>query len=415
MNRDLEDLRTLTVFLHGARIGVITRLAGDRQMLAFDQRYVDDPDRPVLSLSFKGRTGELLTEPRTYAARVPPFFSNLLPEGHLREYLAKRAGVKAEREFFLLAILGSDLPGAVTVWPGSQDDEGPLPASEEEEVLPESDIDRTFRFSLAGVQLKFSAIVESSGGLTIPAGGTGGSWIVKLPSTRFEAVPENEYVILQLARRGGIEVPEARLIDLDAIQGLPGDLGRLDGRALALRRFDRSGSGERIHMEDFAQVFGVFPESKYEGRSYANLAGVIWTECGPESTYEFVRRLAFCVLTGNADMHLKNWSLLYPRSEGPKLSPAYDLLSTVPYLPEDRLALSLGESRSLNTITRDQIRSFADKARLPVDPLWEIVCETSERTMEAWQQLDERTLLPGWIRKAVDRQIKTAGTAILED
>ena len=60
------------------------------------------------------------------------------------------------------------------------------------------------RFSLAGVQLKFSAVMEASGGLTVPAGGMGGSWIVKLPSARFAAVPENEFAMLELARRAGI-------------------------------------------------------------------------------------------------------------------------------------------------------------------------------------------------------------------
>jgi serine/threonine-protein kinase HipA len=59
------------------------------------------------------------------------------------------------------------------------------------------------RFSLAGVQLKFSAVMEASGGLTIPAGGMGGSWIVKLPSNRFASVPENEYTMLALARAVG--------------------------------------------------------------------------------------------------------------------------------------------------------------------------------------------------------------------
>src|SRR5207253_4544770 len=77
------------------------------------------------------------------------------------------------------------------------------------------------RFSLAGVQLKFSAVMEASGGLTVPAGGMGGSWIVKLPSARFAAVPENEFVMLELARRVGIAMPPNRLIDMAKIKGLP--------------------------------------------------------------------------------------------------------------------------------------------------------------------------------------------------
>jgi serine/threonine-protein kinase HipA len=108
---DPSKLNALTVHLGGRRIGVITRLAGDRQLFAFEQDYLDDPHRPTLSLSFKGRSGGIVTSVRPVTRRVPPFFSNLLPEGPLRTYLAEPAGVKAEREFFLLATLGEDLPG----------------------------------------------------------------------------------------------------------------------------------------------------------------------------------------------------------------------------------------------------------------------------------------------------------------
>ena len=117
MKFDPKKLNALSVRLHGNQIGVINRLAGDRQIFAFEQDYIDDPQRPTLSLSFKGRTGGLVTALRPVPRRVPPFFSNLLPEGHLREYLAKLADVNPEREFFLLAVLGADLPGALVVAP----------------------------------------------------------------------------------------------------------------------------------------------------------------------------------------------------------------------------------------------------------------------------------------------------------
>src|ERR1022692_3423777 len=97
MKFDPKKLNALTVRLYGRQIGVITRLAGDRQLFAFEQDYIDDPQRPTLSLSFKGRTGGLVTTLRPVPRRVPPFFSNLLPEGNLREYLAKLAEVNPER------------------------------------------------------------------------------------------------------------------------------------------------------------------------------------------------------------------------------------------------------------------------------------------------------------------------------
>ena len=82
MKFDPKKLNALSVRLHGRQIGVITRLAGDRQLFAFEQDYIDDQKRPTLSLSFKGTTGGLVTAFRPVRRRVPPFFSNLLPEGH---------------------------------------------------------------------------------------------------------------------------------------------------------------------------------------------------------------------------------------------------------------------------------------------------------------------------------------------
>jgi serine/threonine-protein kinase HipA len=399
---DPARLSALSVHLHGRQVGVITRLAGDRQLFAFEQDYLDDSNRPTLSLSFKGRTADIVTFVPPVARRVPPFFANLLPEGPLRAYLAEQAGVNAEREFFLLAVLGEDLAGAAVVTPleghsGAEPDDG----HEREERQ-----DGALHFSLAGVQLKFSAVMEAAGGLTIPAHGVGGWWIVKLPSMQFPSVPENEYVMMELARAVGIAVPAIRLVPLEEIRGLPKNAARLKGNALALERFDRAPGGRRIHMEDFAQVFGLFPERKYQERSYANLAAVLWAETGEEGAYECVRRLVFSMLTGNADMHLKNWSLLYPDGRTPALSPAYDLVATLPYIPGDRMALSFGESKNLNEITKDQVRRFTDTAGLPMKPVWDIVRETVERTVAAWKTLARKELLPADIHGVIDNQIQ---------
>jgi serine/threonine-protein kinase HipA len=409
MSLDLEKIKALAVRLQDQRIGVINRLAGDRQLFSFEQDYIDDPRRPTLSLSYKGQGGAIVTTLRTYVARVPPFFSNLLPEGHLRTYLAAQAGVKPEREFFLLATLGADLPGALVVTPLADDGKGSdLPDAPLHDGREGEPTEPVLRFSLAGVQLKFSAILEAAGGLTIPADGMGGSWIVKLPSAGFPAVPENEFAMLQLARAVGITVPPSRLVSVREIMGLPRDARQLAGNALAVQRFDRGPDGQRIHMEDFAQVFGLFPDDKYTSRSYANIAAVLWAETGEEGTYAFFRRLVFSVLIGNGDMHLKNWSLLYLDGRTPVLSPAYDFVSTVPYIQDEKLGLTFGDSRSLAGITKEQVRRFADTARLPASPLWEIVRDTVARTVEAWKALEARDLLPPGIRAQVDRQIETA-------
>ncbi len=406
MNAEWGDSSALAVYLHGRRIGVINRFAGERHLFAFEQDYVDDPDRATLSLSFKARSGTLITSLRPVTVRVPPFFSNLLPEGHLRGYLAERAGVKPEREFFLLSALGEDLPGAVTVKPLTRD-ESVDRQSRERRVDSASHGTSVLRFSLAGVQLKFSAILAATGGLTIPANGLGGTWIVKLPSSRFPAVPENEFVMLAFARTMGMPVPEIRLVPVGEILGLPRDIGSIEGKALAVRRFDRAPDGSKIHMEDFAQVFGLFPDRKYQRRSYANIAAVLWAEAGPDDAFEFVRRLVFSVLIGNADMHLKNWSLCYPDGRTPVLSPVYDFVSTIPYLPVDRLALGFGGSRRLDRISAEQVRRFADTAGLPVSPVWMLARETVEQAVRIWVKLDAGDLLPASLRAAITRQIET--------
>jgi serine/threonine-protein kinase HipA len=401
-------LNALAVHLHGERIGVINRLAGDFHLFAFEQEYLDNPDRTMLSLSFKGQFGGLVTAVRPVGRRVPSFFSNLLPEGHLRTYLAEQAGVKPDREFFLLAALGADLPGAVTATPfTAEGSSSKKHAKEVEQAYERSLDDNALRFSLAGIQLKFSAVMEASGGLTIPAHGIGGSWIVKLPSTTFSSVPENEYLMLELARAVGIKVPEVRLVPVSKIMGLPEDAAQMRGNALVVRRFDRAGEKQRVHMEDFAQVFGLFPDGKYGRRSYANIAAVLRAEAGEESTYEFVRRLAFSVVIGNGDMHLKNWSLLYPDTRRPVLSPAYDFVSTFVYIPGDKLALSFGGSRSLGEITVDQVRRFADTAHLAVNPVWQIVREVTERTADAWNRMERKELLPSEMQAAIGKQIQS--------
>ncbi len=413
MNFDPKTLNALTVNLYGRRIGVINRLGGDRHLFSFERDYIDDQNRSTLSLSFKGQAGGLVIPTRAVIARLPVFFSNLLPEGHLRDYLAARAGVKPQREFCLLAVLGTDLPGALKVEPMDQPQQGAADEGDNRdqgERVPET----ALRFSLAGVQLKFSAVMEASGGLTIPAGGMGGSWIVKLPSARFPAVPENEYAMMALARAVGIEVPRTELIDIHDIRGLPEDAGIIEGKALAVQRFDRGAGRDPIHMEDFAQVFGLYPDDKYRHRSYANIAAVLWAETGEAGTYEFLRRLVFSVLIGNADMHLKNWSLLYPNRRTPVLSPAYDFVATLPYIPRDELALSFGHSYSLIEITQDQVRRFADTARLPVSPLWPIVTEITGRTVAAWKKLGEKDLLPEKLRTAIGEQVLSVARTIAQ-
>ena len=377
----MADVFVLDVLLHGEPIGTLTRVGGERTLFAFNDAYIHDEARPVLGLGFKDALGELLTEFRPTRTRVMPFFSNLLPEGFLRTYLAERAGVKPVREFFLLWVLGMDLPGAITIKPA--EGEAWPPAANQEGG--DGDLERresVLRFSLAGVQLKLSAVHETGGGLTIPAKGVGGSWIVKLPSREFAGVPENELSMMTLARLIGMNVPAVQLVDVDAIGNMPEGLGNLKGKALAVERFDRLADGSAVHIEDFAQVFGVYPDDKYKRASARNIAQVIAAEGSQADVVELIRRLTFNTLIGNADMHLKNWSLIYADGRNAALAPAYDFLSTIPYIPDDSAALNFSRTKRFDAFSEDELSHLAAKALLPQ----KLVLDTARETVALFHQ-----------------------------
>jgi serine/threonine-protein kinase HipA len=395
----MRNVSVLDVRLYGEPIATLTHLQGGRTIFAFTDAYIEDDRRPTLSLSFKDSLGGLVTKFRPYNLVVPPFFSNLLPEGPLRKYLADRASVKPSREFFLLWMLGRDLPGAVTVYPGEGDESPPEDDHPVQEARPNA-----LRFSLAGVQLKFSAIKNAGkeGGLTIPAEGAGGSWIVKLPSQQYAGVPENEFSMMTIAAMMGMDVPEIQLVGLDAVDGLPEGVGELRGQAMAIERFDRTVDGP-VHIEDFAQVFGVLPDLKYDKGNYKMIGRVLGIETGDAGVAEYIRRLVFSALIGNGDMHLKNWSLIYPDRRTPALSPAYDLLSTIPYIKgEDTAALNYSRTKKMAALSKDELSHMAAKAELPEKLVLDTARETVERFRAVWEAEKRNLPLAGNVIEAID-------------
>jgi serine/threonine-protein kinase HipA len=400
----MSDIVVLDALIGERRIGTLTRLTGDRTLFAFENDYIKDARRPTLGLAFKDEFGGLIADSEPRRSRLPPFFSNLLPEGPMGDYLAARAGVKPEQEFLLIRALGRDLPGALRL----------LPAGEREIAGAELASPRprarrgdggALHFSLAGVQLKFSAMKKKQQrGWTIRMDGTGGSWIVKLPSTIYPDVPENEFATMELARRVGIEVPRTKLVPIEEISGLPDGITAAGANAFAIERFDRTEDGGRVHIEDFAQVFGIYPEAKYKEKNYRSIARVLWTEDGRDAIEEFVRRLAFTVLIGNGDMHLKNWSLIYPDGRNPQLSPAYDFVSTVGYIKGDRLALNFTSSKAFAAVTIAEFERFAAKARLPEKLVLDTARETVVRFREAWKSPPP---MPEAVHGAIEKHLKT--------
>lgn len=393
----------LDVMLHGVPIGTLIGVQGDRTLFTFNDSYIRDENRPTLSLSFYDDVNNLVTEHRPRQTRLMPFFSNLLPEGDLRGYLARRARIKPEREFELIQFLGQDLPGAVTIKLSDQDPEKypEIPVTGISETGHNTSQD--LHFSLAGVQLKFSANMQSAGRLTIPAKGVGGAWIVKLPSPRFDRVPENEFAMMNLARMVGINVPEIRLVDINEITNLPQGINRMGQYASAIRRFDRADDGNAVHIEDFAQIFGEYDSDKYKRGSMRTIARVLAASGDIKDIAEFVRRIVFNALIGNGDMHLKNWSVIYPDQRNYRLAPAYDFVSTIPYLSDEQMALKISRSRKFSDFDKDELMHFADGAALPRNLVLETAFETVAMFHEVWNREKNHLPIPDYIVHAIDR------------
>ncbi|HYH22033.1 MAG TPA: type II toxin-antitoxin system HipA family toxin [Azospirillum sp.] len=372
--------RVLSVLLGDLPVGRLTLSATDGSDFRLLESYKQAYPRPVLGQAFLDDPDHVWST----RARVPPWFSNLLPEGPLRELIAKQAGVPATREFFLLRHVGEDLPGGVRIVPDGA--EVALPDDEEEPAEHAAGgADGSWHFSLAGVQPKFSAR-RSERGWTIPVTGRGGNWILKLPDARFRHVPQTEYATMRWAEASGIAIPEIEFVPIADITGLPSSNGDfVEPLALAIRRFDRPTPDTRVHMEDFAQILSLYPEEKYSRYNYGTLAKLIKALGSEDDLAEYVRRLVFMVASGNGDMHHKNWSLIYPDGLKAALSPAYDLVSTVQYQPNDTLALNLGGSKRWEDVTEETFRGMARKVGVEDNLMAAWVEQARTAILDAWQ------------------------------
>jgi len=209
----------------------------------------------------------------------------------------------------------------------------PLPYTREQ--LIEEAATRSVKMSIQGMQPKVSTVLRPTEG-RMEVVDNGGRYIVKPPHLIYAELPENEALTMSLAATLDIEVPvHGLLINADQT------------RSYFVRRFDRAGWDKRP-VEDFAQLSGASRDTKYDS-STERLIEIIDRFCTFPTLerMKFLDRLLCAYLTGNEDMHLKNWSLI-TRNDKVELSPAYDLLnSTIPN-PKSReeLALTLHGKKS---------------------------------------------------------------------
>ena len=251
--------------------------------------------------------------------------------------------------------------------------------------------------TLTGVQAKLSLDINQ-GGKNEPARftivGLWGRYILKSQTTRYRCLPELEDLTMHLAKEAKIDVVPHGLIRF------------ADGELCYItRRIDRNDDGTKVPMEDMCQLSERLTEYKYKG-SYEQIAKQIrkYSAFPQLDLLNFWEVVIFSWITGNADMHLKNFSLYNRNRLGYALTPAYDLLSTALVLPEDteELALTLnGKKRKIRK--EDFIKAM--QASGINDKVIENTARKFHRAVIKWLNMIDVSFLPQNMKKEYKRLI----------
>lgn len=354
------------------RVGAITRTA-QGSVFEYDEdffaRHRSDPGGIARHLPFSQRRFE------SRGVNLHPFFAGLLPEGVRMRALLQHVKTSEDDLLSLLIAAGEDAVGDISVVPEGWQ----APPWAEPQLLELGQV----RFaelltqslarggvgepSVPGVQEKLSAST-----ISLPLRPSGHhAYILKLNPKDKPRLIQNEAFFMGMAKACGLEVAPVR-----QVQDRDGEVG------LLVERFDRrwsktSRSLERIHQEDACQFLDRYPADKYRIGMRAIAEALMEMQLAPAADLlRLLRLLAFSYVICNGDLHAKNVSVIWDdRLQGLRLSPAYDLLSTLPY-GDRRMALKV-DGRD-DHFSRAGLTAFAARLGLnapAVDTLLDSLCD----------------------------------------
>ena len=232
---------------------------------------------------------------------------------------------------------------------------------------------RSSKMSVQGVQPKLSAVLNIKEE-KFDVVDNHGRYILKPQHYLYPQMPENEDLTMRLAASIGLEVP------------LHGMIWAKDNTlTYIIKRFDRKGQKDKIPVEDFAQLAGLSRDTKYN-YSMESLVKLVNAHCTFPAVekVKLFKLVVFCFITGNEDMHLKNFSIIN-RNGKIELSPCYDLLNTTIEIPNasEEIALSLkGKKRNL---TKQMLINYFGGERCELND--KVITNTVQKITDA---------LPGW-------------------
>lgn len=364
---EIDDLRAVNhadVYQCDRLVGSLLR-DGDRITFGYHADYLADERARAVAHTLP-RTSEPTV---ATGGSVPPFFAGLLPEGVRLRAIVLGTRTSEDDHLTLLLAVGQDAIGDVRIVPAGEPPTAPKPLFDDERAAS-IDLAELFaratatdpgaldRVALPGVQVKVSAQLIST-----PVVTARGPAILKLnPAQGYPRLVHNEHFFLTMAADCGLVIPPHRLVH-----------DRRGQSGLLVTRFDRtrerSGAVRMLAQEDACQLLGAYPASKYRLKTEQiarALADVV--EEGDGSRQLALRRVlelvAFSYLIGNGDLHGKNFSVRQSPAGFWELTPAYDLVTTQPYLSwRDPMALTLyGRANRLN---RAHLVESAERLGLP--------------------------------------------------
>lgn len=360
---------SLDVFLGEEMLGQIEKRGPSRYRFAYSDDALERfrEGSIVLSASLAVRPAAFLP------AETAPFFEGLLPEGAVREAIARSFHLSSEDGFGLLEVLGADCAGAVAVLPSGsspvQAGKGRLRLLDQEQLrnlindLPRNPLGVNpeaggARLSLGGIQHKLVLAGSGPHQLSQPLDGAPSTCLLKPEFGQYEDLVANEAFCMKVAATSGLRVAEVEPIVIGPVP------------CLYVKRFDRLRDERarvlRVHQEDTCQALGLLPAAKYEengGPSVAGIVELLRRLRGPymaRDVNDFVHAALVNFLLGNSDAHGKNFALLYGPSEGPRLAPLYDIVSTAVY-PDvtERMAMAIGGADDPDAVDLEAWRRLA--------------------------------------------------------
>ncbi|MEZ5476405.1 MAG: type II toxin-antitoxin system HipA family toxin [Thiolinea sp.] len=344
MSTEPRETQRLDIFCGATRSGFLGRSEVRSRSYVFSYFPETRPEQAV------SLTMPVMADQYRFEQGVHPVFQMNLPEGELREMLRNtfQKAVQNFDDLSLLGIIGHSQIGRVRI-AAMGEEPAVMPQQSVQELKTYSGTEDLFvdlmqrfgRYSgISGVQPKVlirdSETVAANTAELEQVTWRDSTHIVKAWNPeRFPQLAANEYFCMLAAERAGLEVPEVELA--------------AQGRLLIVKRFDLDEQGGYLGFEDFCVLNGLATDDKYVG-SYQDIAQRIRQFVSPHRVHDaleqFFLSLALSIGVRNGDAHLKNFGVLYrdPESEV-SLAPAFDIISTQPYIPNDSLALLFGGSK----------------------------------------------------------------------